>query len=394
MKNAIKTLWNGINAVFTAVIDWFASLFGMNDDSKYAWVLRRIVSTAFAVVVVICALSALVGLGRSLHWRISKLFKTTDDEYRSVEHLTENLSYYDGYYGSDGYLRNGKNRKVLKGIEWISMPMEGDSLVCFSDGNHRGYFHLRDGRVVVKPKYQHAWVFSEGLAAVDESGHVKFINPKGEVVIDRLFAYNEDDCGYVFHNGYCAVREGLNRHMGIIDRTGEWVLPPEYDDIALRDTFLLLTMGDRQAVLTFTMDTVIPMTAAEFIICDTAIVATFADHSQRVYSLQGQLVKAAEIRDVEQMMYETREVMYPINKDGHECTDEYYCYTNPIERMDVATCLRYEGEMDWYGLMSPDGKVLTPPLYVSIKAVAKDLYLCETDYGRGVMLNSKGEPVE
>ena len=39
--------------------------------------------------------------------------------------------------------------------------------------------------MVVKPKYQHAWVFSEDLAAVDENGRVKFINPKGEVVIIR-----------------------------------------------------------------------------------------------------------------------------------------------------------------------------------------------------------------
>lgn len=394
MKNAIKTLWNGIKAVFTAIIDWFATLFGMKTETKYARVVRGIVSAAFVVIVVVWAAEALYGLGRSLHWRISKIFDTTEDEYRSVQHLSENLSYYDSYYGSDGYLRNGKNRKVLEGIEWISMPMEGDSLVCFSDGNHRGYFHLRDGRVVVKPKYQHAWVFSDGLAAVDENGHVKFINPKGEVVIDRLFAYNEDDGGYVFHNGRCAVREGVSGRMGVIDRAGEWVLPPEYDDIALKDTFLLLVTGDRQTVLTSGMDTVMPLTAAKFIICDTAILATFADHSQRTYSLQGQLVKAAEIRNVEQMMYETREVMYPINKDGHECTDEYYCYTNPIERMDVATCLRYEGELDWYGLMSPDGKIITPPLYVSIKAVAKDLYFCETDYGRGVMLNSKGEEVE
>ena len=63
--------------------------------------------------------------------------------------------------------------------------MKGDSLVCFSDGNRRGYFHLRDGKVVVKPKYQHAWVFSEGLAAVDENGRVKFINPQGEVATIR-----------------------------------------------------------------------------------------------------------------------------------------------------------------------------------------------------------------
>lgn len=394
MKNAIKTIWNGIKAVFTAIIDWFATLFGMKAETKYARVVRGIVSAAFAVIVIVWAVAALYGLGRAIHWRVSKLFDTTDDEYRIVEHLTENLSYYDGYYGRDGYLRNGKNRKVLKGIEWISMPMEGDSLVCFSDGNHRGYFHLRDGKVVVKPKYQHAWVFSEGLAAVDENGRVKFINPKGEVVINHLFAYNEDDFGYVFHNGRCAVRDGVSGKMGLIDRSGEWVLPPDYDDIYLNDPFLQLRVGKKQAILTFAMDTVIPLTEASFYICDTAILATCGDHSQRVYSRQGELLTASQFRNVEPLLYETTEVIYAGIQEGDECDLSYSYYSSPVLRKEVATCLRYEGDLDWYGLMSPDGKALTPPQYISIKAIAKDLYLCETDYGRGVMLNSKGKPVE
>lgn len=394
MKNAIKTIWNGIKAVFTAIIDWFATLFGMKAETKYARVVRGIVSAAFAVIVIVWAVAALYGLGRAIHWRVSKLFDTTDDEYRYVQHLSENLSYYGGYDGSDGYLRNGKNRKVLKGIEWISMPMEGDSLVCFSDGNHRGYFHLRDGKVVVKPKYQHAWVFSEGLAAVDENGRVKFINPKGEVVINHLFAYNEDDFGYVFHNGRCAVRDGVSGKMGLIDRSGEWVLPPDYDDIYLNDPFLQLRVGKKQAILTFAMDTVIPLTEASFYICDTAILATCGDHSQRVYSRQGELLTASQFRNVEPLLYETTEVIYAGIQEGDECDLSYSYYSSPVLRKEVATCLRYEGDLDWYGLMSPDGKALTPPQYISIKAIAKDLYLCETDYGRGVMLNSKGKPVE
>lgn len=393
MKNAIKKLWNGIKAVFTAIIDWFATLFGMKAETKYARVVRGIVSAAFAILVVVWAVGGLYDLGRTLHWRISRLFDTADEEYRSVEHLSENLTYYESYDPCGGYLRNGKHRKVLKGIEWIAMPMPGDSLVCFSDGNHRGYFHLRDGRVVVKPKYQHAWVFSEGLAAVDENGFVKFINPQGEVAIHWMFGYNEDDFGYVFHNGRCAVREGVSGKMGLIDRTGEWVLQPEYDNINMEDSFLQLCVGKQQAILTYALDTVIPMTAAEFFICDSAIYAIYSDHTQRVYSLQGELLAASQIRSVKPMLYETREVMYPSNKDGDECDEPYY-YINPVQRQEVATCLRYEGEMDWYGLMSPDGKALTPPMYTEITAVDKDLYLCKTTYDRGVMLNSKGEPVE
>ena len=38
--------------------------------------------------------------------------------------------------------------------------------------------------------------------------------------------------------------------------------------------------------------------------------------------------------------------------------------------------------------------MLTPPTFISIKAVDKDLYLCETPSGRGELLNSKGQRVE
>ena len=55
MKKAIKALWQGIKAVFTAAVEWVTALFGMNDNSKYTCVLRRILATAFAVIVVAMA---------------------------------------------------------------------------------------------------------------------------------------------------------------------------------------------------------------------------------------------------------------------------------------------------------------------------------------------------
>ena len=43
-----------------------------------------------------------------------------------------------------------------------------------------------------------------------------------------------------------------------------------------------------------------------------------------------------------------------------------------------------------YGLMSPNGKVITPPRYSDITAIGYDLYLCKTDDVRGEVLNGKG----
>lgn len=396
MKKVIKALWHGIKAVITAVVDWAATLFGMKDNSKYGRVLHRVVGTTFALVVIFWAAVVLVHFGRSIYWNISRSCGYSD-RYSNIyldEEFNDNLFYYADQWSNKGYLADSNGHRILKHILCINKPMEGDSLVFFSDGDKRGYFHMRDGRLVVKPIYEHAWIFSDGLAAVEVNGRIKFIDTEGKVVIDRGFKYNVSDDGYVFHQGHCAVNDSTGKHMGLIDRNGNWVLPPKYDNIYPTDNFWLLTMDNQQAILTLEMDTVIPFVTAVLSISDTVIEATFADHTQSLYDLQGHLMVGNQIRDVEQLMYDTRELMYQTNRELDEETQAYYSYEDPSLRKAVATCMRYEAEYGWYGLMSPEGRLLTLPSYYNIKAVDKDLYLCENRFGRGVILNSKGKRVE
>ena len=350
--------------------------------------------TAFAVVVIVWALASMARYGRTLWWNIDNVFDFGDDNAYFSEQLSEDISFYRGYWGHYGYLKNAKGKKVLKHISRIGKPMEGDSIAFFSDGEKRGYFHMRDGRLVVKPIYEHAWIFSDGLAAVEVNRRIKFIDTTGTIVIDKGFAYDAYDDGYVFHQGHCAVNDSTGKHMGLIDRNGDWVLPPVYSSIYPQDTFWLLTMDNLQGVLSFGMDTVVPLVATSLSIGDTSIEVTFADHTQSTYTLQGKQIGTNQVRGVEQMMYETREVMYRTYHDVDEETEIYYGYDDYTSRKAVATCLKYEAESGWYGLMSPDGKMLTPPSFVSIEAVDKDLYFCETSYGRGILLNSKGQRVE
>ena len=396
MEKEKKSLWKGIKAVFTAVVDWVATLFGMKDNSKYGRVLHRVVGTAFAAVVIVWAMASLVRFGRSAYWNISRScrYRNLYSSFYLDEAFNDNLYYYADRWSDKGYLADSNGHRILKHIFCINKPMEGDSLVYFSDGDKRGYFHMRDGHLVVKPIYEHAWVFSDGLAAVEVNGKVKFIDTTGRVVIDRGFAYDVSDDGYVFHEGHCAVNDREGKHMGLIDRNGEWVMPPVYENIIPVDTFWLVRNGDEQAIITFGMDTLFPLSKVQLEISDTVIFATFANHTQSRYSLQGQLITANQIRDVEQLMYETTEVVYPAGYSGHDDDEMEYYGGEPYTRQAVATCLRYEAECGWYGLLSPEGKLLTLPSYRGIEAVGKDLYLCQTNYGFGVMLNSKGQRVE
>ena len=386
MSKKNKSLWRKISSVFTKVVNWVATLFGMNDNSKFSRVMRRIVSSAFALLVIFCLAIVVLKFCNMLYWGALNITHNRDDGVYLSEQLTDDLYYYEGDYAADGYIIDGNDKKVLKGVMWIAKPLGDDSLVCYCDGDYRGYFHLRDGHTVVKPTYDHAWIFSCGLAAVEKNHYVQFIDTTGKVAIDKSFGYNEDVDGYVFHNGHCAVHDSTSQRMGLIDCSGTWVLYPQYERITPIDSFWILKEGDEQSVITHGLDVVLPMTKASFEILGTDILATFADHTLRMYSLKGELVTSSLVYNVEQLMYDTREVVYP---DRHDDEDGYY-NDESFVRQAVATCWRYEAEYGWYGLMSPNGHLLTPPSYARIVAIDKDLYLCEDSSGRGVMLNSKG----
>ena len=46
-----------------------------------------------------------------------------------------------------------------------------------------------------------------------------------------------------------------------------------------------------------------------------------------------------------------------------------------------------------FGLMSSEGRIITPLSYNRIKAIAHDLYLCKDNDEDGVILNGKGERI-
>jgi hypothetical protein len=77
-------------------------------------------------------------------------------------------------------------------------------------------------------------VFSEGLAAVMKDGKIGFINANNEVVIPFQFDYTDKcrmyDFGYLFHNGYCIMTNN-DGDLGLIDKSGNWVVEPSYDEI-------------------------------------------------------------------------------------------------------------------------------------------------------------------
>lgn len=48
------------------------------------------------------------------------------------------------------------------------------------------------------------------------------------------------------------------------------------------------------------------------------------------------------------------------------------------------------------GLMTKEGKIVTPPVFWSLTAISKNLYLCKYDTSseHGILLNEKGERIK
>lgn len=99
---------------------------------------------------------------------------------------------------------------------------EGLAAVRIKSQDSWGFIDKDDHRVI-SPRFDEVGRFSEGLCAVAINGQWGYIDPKGEEVIARQF-----DEARLFSEGLAAVREGSK--WGYINRDGQWAIAPTYDD--------------------------------------------------------------------------------------------------------------------------------------------------------------------
>ena len=87
-----------------------------------------------------------------------------------------------------------------------------DMLFPFREGNLWGFRNDR-GKTVIKPQFESAGSFAEGLARVKLNGKWGFVDLQGEMVIAPRF-----DQARFFQGGYAKVQEGAI--WGYIDTKG------------------------------------------------------------------------------------------------------------------------------------------------------------------------------
>ena len=201
------------------------------------------------------------------------------------------------------------------------------------------------GEIAVPAQYRRAWVFAEGVAAVQKNGMIGFIDHKGNTVIDFQFPYHGNPLSeFVFSEGHCVVADTLGK-CGVIDKKGHWLIKPEYDNISTYKEYAIVSKaGVRMQV-----------------------------------SYEGTVMNSFVLDDIKRLTYTVKE-RYE-NREGE------------IEYLDkeIDTGLFAYRVGGRCGLMDANCNRLTEPLYKSITAVDKNMFRATLiDYYSEVILNAKG----
>ena len=268
-------------------------------------------------------------------------------------------------------------------INWVSEAPETDSLAVYSLPGKRGYININTGRIIIDAEandYRKAWVFSDGLAAVMKDGKIGFINDQNDVVIPFQFDYTDKcrmyDFGYVFHNGYCAMTDA-NGNLGLIDKNGNWVVEPEYDEIWAphKSGYRVIVKDSKHGILDSTGTIIYPAEYGYISIIPDGFVLNKGGKKWQV-DFQGNIVQPF-------MFDNTYYLNYPIGYN--ECGEIQYAF---------AEFVKYE-VMNSYGIMNRiTGEPITPAIYSDINMLSKNLFeVREYDSYDWYLLDTKGNVV-
>lgn len=125
-------------------------------------------------------------------------------------------------------------------LEWTTSS-PNDSLAVYCSEGKRGYYNIYTGEIAITAQYRRAWVFSEGVAAVQKNGMIGFIDHRGDTVIDFRFPFHGNPlCEFVFDDGHCVAADTTGK-CGVIDHSGEWIIRPEYDNVDAYEEYAIVS---------------------------------------------------------------------------------------------------------------------------------------------------------
>ena len=233
-------------------------------------------------------------------------------------------------------------------LDWTQRS-RNDSLAVFCSEGKRGYYNMYTGKIAVPAQYRRAWIFSEGLAGVQKNGNIGFIDHQGNVVIDFRYPYYGNPLtDFLFKDGHCVVAEPGGK-CGVIDKEGNWLIAPEYDNVVAFSEYAIVTKSGMSMQVSY----------------------------------DGTVLNAFVLDYISELTYEEEERC--VNRDGEVSYAERTIKTGLYTYSVGGRC----------GMMDADCRRLTEPLYSNISAMSGNIFRAILlDGWSEVILNARGEVMQ
>lgn len=279
---------------------------------------------------------------------------------------------------------------VTPRLRWVAGIPKNDSLTVFCDRNgYRGFLNVNTGEIAIPAQYGKAWIFSDGLAAVEYGKkQLGFINHDNELVIEDV-RHEPGFFDYVFKGGFCEIMywdEKTDERVYTVysSRTLGKVGEYHYIKHLERGDYMIARSDDGYWLLDSLYERVFdePYDYMEGVRAADGVFAT-RDHVKQYFDFDGTMLEPFVIDGTQRLEYATGLT---------EASSEY----------DQDVVLNFEPELvayrvnDNYGLMNAHtGKIITPAQYGEIYMISKDLLRAEVNYSNNesVLLDRNGKIV-
>jgi len=262
-------------------------------------------------------------------------------------------------------------------LDWISNSNQKDSLTVFSKDDKRGYLNKITGKIFIPAVYNHAWVFSEGLACVVKNGKLGYINPKNETVIPFKFSYHiekDKNIDYVFSGGYCSAIDSTGK-VGLINKKGDWIISASYDYINNAVLgYRIVKLARKYGLLDSRLKLILPVEYDWIEIQKTGL-RVAKDGGQQLVSFDTKTVLKTFVYDM------IKSIQYGSGRMDSTGT----------EIMINTNCFAYNISSKW-GLMKRDGSVVTKAIYDEIEGLNNNLFSC-TNESYKFTIDSEGKTI-
>jgi hypothetical protein len=171
-----------------------------------------------------------------------------------------------GWISGEHYVYNINTKSKMHEDEIVDLLLcdeVADSMIVYKDtAMNRGYLNVVTGEIEIKAEYDHAWLFSEGVAAVVKDNKIGFIDKDNNVVIPFQYPMYASYAPYTyrFYNGYCKVTDEEGR-CGLIDHSGNWVIEPKYQRIKkpVFNKYRKVKLNDKWGLLDENLKLILPI---------------------------------------------------------------------------------------------------------------------------------------